>query len=171
VTVRGRLEAWLGTRTARERALLAVAAVSAGVIVVALAVGTARDDLATLRTRVAAHERELGEVRRLVTTLRRQGPHDAPAAGPDAPLLGRLEEAAAETVGRDRIAAMTPAAAPAGGATDGVALRIAGATLAEVVHLLHGLASGTPPLAVTRLELRKHPDDPTRFDASLEVGR
>jgi hypothetical protein len=52
-----------------------------------------------------------------------------------------------------------------------VALRIAGASLADVVRLLHGLESGSPRLAVARLELRKHPDDPTRFDATIEVGR
>ena len=165
------LASWLAARSPRERRLLAVAAACAGAIAIALVGQAARDDLATLRARVTAHEHELGDVRRLAVALRLQTPATAAVTVADAPLLGRLEEAAATTVGRDRIASMTPVAAPAGGRPDAVALRIADASLAEVVRLLHGLATGNPPLAVTRFELRKHPDDPMRFDASLDVAR
>jgi hypothetical protein len=172
VTAALRVASWLAGRSSRERALLlgaTVAMVGLGAVGAGLA---ARDDLAALRARVAAHERELVEVRRLATLLAR-APATNPPAAADAPsLLTRLEVAAADTVGHERIASMTPAATsgPAVPGTERVALRIAGASLAEVVRLLHDLETGDPPLAVTRLELRKHPDDATRFDATVEVG-
>lgn len=161
------LVAWLGARSARERVCLAGAAtIAAGVAFehVALAV---RGDLALLTVRVQAHERELATVRRAAATLARSTPHD----GAGGASLARLEAAAVAIVGRERIAAMTPGTAPAEGgvAEERVALKIGGATLAETIALLHGLEAATPPLHVARLEMRKHPDDGTRFDVTLEV--
>ena len=170
MTPRARLAAWLAALAPRERWLLTIAGGLAVGLAALAAAGAARDDLAMQRARIAAHERELGEVRRLAAILRREPP--ASAVGADAPsLLTRLEAAAEEVVGRERIASMTPAAAPAGDDPHGdrVALRVAGASLPEVVRLLHDLETGPPPLAVARLELRKHPDDPARFDTTVEV--
>jgi hypothetical protein len=152
--------AWLAARSPRERRLLAVAAglaAASGLGVLTLGV---RDDLAALRARVAAHERELEQVRRLAGRLR-QAAGPGPVAG--VPLLTRLEAAAGETVGRERIAGLTP---------DGegrVTLQVTGAPLDSVVRLLHALEAGAPPIPVTRFELRKEVDDPARFDATLEV--
>lgn len=156
----------LADLSARERRLLAAAAgVTALVLSGRLALAV-RDDLATLRARVAAHERELAEVRRAAATLRRTVP--SPADGDDAtPLLGRLESAAGDVVGRERIASMTPAP---GATEDGIAEE-RDASLVETVRLLHALEGGSPPLRVARLELRKHPDDAERFDATIEVAR
>jgi len=68
---------------------------------------------------------------------------------------------------------MTPTAAPQGEGLreERVALRLSGASLAETVRLLHTLESADPPLLVTRVALRKHPDDAHRFDATFEVSR
>ena len=162
----------LADLSARERRLLAAAAgVTALVLAGRLALAV-RDDLATLRARVAAHERELAEVRRAAATLRRTVP--SPADGDDAtPLLGRLESAAGDVVGRERIASMTPAPGSTedGIAEERVALGVRDASLVETVRLLHALEGGSPPLRVARLELRKHPDDAERFDATIEVAR
>ena len=131
-----------------------------------------RDDLATLGARVAGHERELAAVLRAAAALRRDG---APAAGEaaDTPaLLARLEAAATDAVGRERIASMTPTAGPVedGLAEERVALAVRGASLADTVRLLHRLETADPPLHVARLELRKQPDDPAHFDATVEVA-
>jgi hypothetical protein len=85
----------------------------------------------------------------------------------------RLETAAEAVVGRPRIAAMTPTTAPLpeGLREERVALRLAGTSLAELVRLLHGLGSADPPIEIARLELRKHPDDPRHFDATIEAAR
>jgi hypothetical protein len=66
---------------------------------------------------------------------------------------------------------MTPAAGPVedGLVEEHVALRVTDASLADTVRLLHALESGSPPLRVTSLTLRKHPDDPGRFEAAVEV--
>jgi len=164
-----RLWTWLAGLSARERALLAAAA---GILVAVAGFRTVlavRADLVTLRARVAAHERELGAVRRAAATLRRSPA--APIADPGS-LLARVEAAAGGTVGRDRIASMTPAAGSVedGVAEERVALRVTGAALAETVGLLHALETATPALPVARLELRKHPDDAARFDVTLEVS-
>jgi len=167
--VTARLGAWLAGLSPRERMLLTVAgALTLGLLVLG-AVLTVRDDLATLHARVAGRERELAEVRRLTTRLR-QAAGGEPST-PDGALFTRLQAAVDQSVGRDRLAAMTPAEGPveAGFAEQRVGLSLHGATLAQVVALLHALEGGAPPLPVARVELRKIPDDATRFDASVEV--
>jgi hypothetical protein len=165
-----RIAAWLASRAPRERALLAAALGVTAMVVAGLGVLAVWDDLVTLRTRVAAHERELREVRRLAARLRAGG--GATTATPAVPLVARLETAAAELVGRERIAGMTPAstALDDGAVEERVALRLAGASLADTVRLLHALESAAPPLHVARLELRKRPDDRTRYEALVEVS-
>jgi hypothetical protein len=176
VTAGRRIAAALAALSPRERTLLALAAGLGATALAVAAVRAAVEDLTTLRARVAGHERELHEVRRLAAVLRERSPGSAPRAdhesSADTSLLTRLEGAAQAAVGRERIASMTPA----GGETRGdeeerVALRITGASLAETVRLLHALETGPPPLDVVRLQLRKHPDDPARFDVTVEVAR
>ena len=126
------------------------------------------DDLAAFRRQVAAHERELVGVRVLARRLAAGRP--ARAASDDAPLLADVQEAADRVVGRGRIASLTPASGPAaaGFAEERVALRLSDAALAEVVGLLHALETAAH---VVRLDLRKHSDDPARFEATVEVAR
>jgi len=163
-----RVVAWLAGRSGRERTLLAAAAASAVVAVLALATLAVHDDLAALRRRVAAHERELAGVRVLARRLVAGRPARAAAEGTS--LLADVQEAADRVVGRGRIASLTPASGPAadGVAEERVALRLSDAALAEVVGLLHALETAAH---VVRLELRKHPDDPARFEATVEVAR
>lgn len=160
---------WLASRAPRERMLLFVAAALTAVVGSALCALALRDDLRALRARVAAHERELVQVRRLAARLRNDAGAVGTAAGA-APLVARMEAAATAIVGRDRIASMTPASAAAED-EERVALRLAGASLADTVRLLHALGDAAPPLQVTRLELRKRSDDRTRFEATIEVAQ
>jgi hypothetical protein len=147
--------------------LLATAGLATALVVAWRVALAAHDDLATLTTRVAAHERELADVRRAAAVLARA---PAPAAADAPPLLARLETAAVAAVGRERVASLTPVAAEDASAEERVALRLAGASLAQTVALLHALEAATPPLAVTHLELRKLPDDAGRFDATMEIS-
>jgi hypothetical protein len=168
--VRDRLATWLARRTPRERLLLGIVTTIAAVVgcgAIALAIHA---DLSRLDAAVAARERELAALRRLATELG-PAPIPAPAGGPS--LVTRLENAATAVVGRPRIAALTPAttALPEGLHEERVTLRIAGTSLGELVRLLHGLGSAEPPIEIARLELRKHPDDPHHFDATIEAAR
>jgi hypothetical protein len=149
-----RLEAWLAGRSARERTLVLAAAGLTLAFVAAFAVRAVLGDLVLARARVAGHERELKDVRRLAAALGRSAPPTA----------------AGEIVGRERIASMTP---ESGAVADEerVTLRLTGATLPDTVRLLHALATGSPPVSVTGLTLRKHPDDQTRFDATFAVAQ
>lgn len=164
------LRTWLAARAPRERVLLAVVGTIvglAGVLAAALAIHA---DLASLEERVASRERELTALRRLAADL---GPTPTPAPAGSPSLVTRLETAAEAVVGRPRIAAMTPTTAPLpeGLREERVALRLAGTSLSELVRLLHGLGSADPPIEIARLELRKHPDDPRHFDATIEAAR
>jgi hypothetical protein len=38
------------------------------------------------------------------------------------------------------------------------------------VGLLHALEAARPPLRAARLDLRRHPDEPGRFEATVEVA-
>jgi hypothetical protein len=162
--------AWLAGRAPHERVLLTaigLAVIAAGILAAALAV---RADLDRLSAAVASRERELAAVRRLAAEL---GPAPATTRADGPSLVTRLETAAGAVVGRQRIAAMTPASTPLpeGLREERVTLRLSGTSLAELVRLLHALGSAEPPVDVARLELRKHPDDARRFDASLEAAR
>jgi hypothetical protein len=156
---------WLAGRSARERRLLAAAGIVTGLVMAWTTLAAVRDDLAGLRARVTGHERELADVRRLVAAVGRDAA-PAPADATGASLLSRLEGTAGAVVGRERIASMTPAAGAA--ENPRVALRVVNASLVETVRLLHALEHDA--LGVVRLELRKHPDDQARFDATIEVA-
>jgi hypothetical protein len=164
--VSGRALRWLAGRTERERRLVVLAA---GVTIATLVAGAGlavRDDLATLATRVAAHERELQQVRRLAAGV--GAPGRAPADG--GALMTRLQSAAEAAALGDRVTGMTPSADPERGGDAGrLAARLSGTSLAETVRLLHALDRDDPPLGVARLALRKHADDPQRFDVTLEI--
>jgi hypothetical protein len=156
---------WLADRSPRERRLLAMAAVVTALVLAWQVTVAVRDDLAGLRARVDGHASELADVRRLAVTIGRDaGPLAKDATG--ASLLSRLEGTAGAVVGRERIASMTPATGVADGRR--VALRVVNASLVETVRLLHALEHDA--LGVARLELRKHPDDPAQFDATVEVA-
>jgi len=165
-----RLRSWIASRAPRERVLLVAVTAAGGVGAVLAAALAIHADLTALEARVVSREHELTALRRLAADL---GPIPTPAPTGAPSLVTRLETAAEAVVGRPRITAMTPTATalPEGLREERVALRLAGASLAELVRLLHGLGSADPPIDVARLELRKHPDDSRHFDATIEVAR
>ena len=155
---------WLTARSEREQRLLSVAGVLALTIGVTTATLATRDHFRALHAQLEARRTELAAVRRLVAQLE---PNDAVAA-PDLPLVSRLETAATTTVGRERLAAMTPATNDDGRTQ--VGMRIIDASLTEVIAFLHAVESPTAPARVTRLELRTRPNAPARFDLLLDVA-
>jgi hypothetical protein len=166
------LAAWLTRLSTRERTLLMGAAAAVGLMLATSGALAIRDHLVVLRARVAGQERELAAVRRAAAALRRDAETPADEATDATALLARLEAAAGAVVGREHIAGMTPTAGPVedGLTEERVALSVRGASLADTVHLLHRLETAEPPLHVARLQLRKHPDEPARFDATVEVA-
>lgn len=160
--MRVRLFTWWQARSAREQRLLGMAlAASSVAVAVQLGLMVTRD-LAQARARIEAQQRDLVAVRRLAREVTQD--RAAAAAGDDTPLVSRLEAAAAGVIGRERIASMTPMV----GARDGVALRLVGTSLGETVQVLYDIERGGN--RVEKLDLVKHPDDPERFDVTLEVA-
>jgi hypothetical protein len=157
---------WLAGRTERERRLVAAAATLLALVAIASLLVAVHDDLARLRARVGGHERELAQVRRLAATL-----GTAPVAPDGGTLLTRVQTATDAAGLAERVAAMTPG--PTSGRPDdregSLSVRVTGASLADTVRLLHELDADATGPAVSRLGLRKHPDDPRRFDLTLEV--
>jgi hypothetical protein len=170
VTAVERLADALARLAPRERRLLGAGAAVAAAVLAAHLVLAAWDGMAALQARVAGRERELAAVQALATRLRGAV---APAGAADPPLLTALERVATGTVGRERIADMTPGTEQLGAGVqeERVALRVSGASLAAVVSLLHGLEAGPVPLPVVRLELRKLPAAQGEFAATIEVAR
>ncbi len=160
----------LGRLAPRERRLLGVATGVAALVLVAHLALAVWGSLAALEVRVAGRERELRAVQALAARLRGG---IAPADATEPPLVTRLEQVATGTVGRTRIAGMTPGTTELGAGLEEerVTLRANGASLAEMVSLLHALEVGPVPLPVVRLELRKLAGAPSQFAATVEVAR
>ena len=161
-----RLSPWLAARTDRERRLLGLAAAVLLAIAGGSGVLAVSDDLDALRARVAARERELVAVRRLAATV--AGAHATPAD--DGALMTRVQAATDTALVAERVTAMTLAPTPSGASGSRLAVRLSGTSLAETVRLLHALDEAAAPLGVARLALRKHVDDPHRFDVTLEIA-
>jgi hypothetical protein len=160
--VNAAVQRWLAERTDRERRLVAAATMLVALMAVTRLLVTVHDDLARLRSRVGGHERELAQVRRLAATL-----GTAPVATSDGTLLTRVQTATDAAGLTERVATMTPGSPDD---RDGsLSVRVAGASLADTVRLLHELDAGATGPGVSRLGLRKHADDPRRFDLTLEV--
>jgi hypothetical protein len=160
--VTARLRTWWRGRSPREQHLLGMALAASGVAVAVQLGLTVTHDLAEARARIDAEQRDLASVRRLAREVAQD--RASAAASDDTPLVSRLEAAAAGVIGRERIASMTPMV----GARDGVALRLVGTSLGETVQVLYDIERGGN--RVEKLDLVKHPDDPGRFDVTLEVA-
>lgn len=158
-----RLAAWWTARSSREQALVRLAG-AACALVLALRIGAGvMQDLAATRTRIESQERDLVTVRRLARELVQR--RTAAAGADERPLVTRVEATASSVVGHERIASMTPMV----GGDDGVALRLVGTSLGEVVRVLYGIEQAGD--RIDTVDLVKHPDDPSRFDLTLEIAR
>jgi type II secretory pathway component PulM len=161
VTVR--LSAPWRARTARERRLLGAVGFALAIGAAALAGEAVRRDTVALRTRVARAERRLTAARALAGRLdraERDGPADAGAS-----LVSRVESAITDTVGAERLARIEPGAEH----DDAATARLVGVELADVVRVLGALENPPRGLLVRDLDLRRHPDEPARYDAALVV--
>jgi len=161
-----RLAAWFFGRSPRERRLLMLGVGCAAVVLVGTAVVAVHDDLTGARARLRAKERELEHVRHLAGLL--DGQSGTPTD--ETPLLSRMQSVADSIVGREQIASMAPSSgspSAEGVVEERVAVRIVGISLPDLVRLLYAIEGES--VALDRTELRKHTDEPGRFDLALDV--
>ena len=122
-------------------------------------------DAAELRSRVERAERRLTAARVLAGRL-----EDVESASSNQirPALVSLVEAAiVGTVGAGPLARLERGPDP----EDATEARLVGVELADVIRVLAALEEPSQRLVVRDLDLRRHPDDPGRYDAALVVIR
>lgn len=156
--------AWWYERSAREQRLLWLAFALAGSVTLTTAALRGRDHFRALEASIEARRHELGTVRRLAAEVE-HGRGATPVAA--ASWVAHVEAAATGIVGRERVAALSPATADDG--QRHINLRISDATLAEVVALLYALEGDGGAQRVARLELFTRPGTEARFDVVTEV--
>ena len=156
-----------------QRFVGAAVLVLGGTLLYLLVVDPLWEAHARLHARVAAKERELGEVITLSHTYRilRQEEVDRsrPATSTTASPVAFLESLTSGTVGRDKVTGINPAGheTRAGADQETVELTLSGVSLRELVELLYKIDTASVPLRIVRLSIKKRYKDPYTFDVSL----
>ncbi|MCS6924996.1 MAG: type II secretion system protein M [Candidatus Binatia bacterium] len=157
----------------RERRLLGAAGMMAcGVAAYLLVIDPVWEWHARLRARVAAKERELEEIlalRRTYLALRQEVQRTRMLNQMQTSPFAFLEELATSTVGREKVAALTPTGREThnGVSQETLELRLQGVSLREVVELLHKIESAGIALRTVQLSIKKSYKDPYAFDVAL----
>ena len=125
-----------------------------------------------LQTRVAAKERELGEIAQLsktYDTLRRELEQGQPMKRTTLSPFAFLEGLATSTVSREKLEAISPTGRETRGGIEqeAIELRLSGVTLREVVELLYKIDTASGNFRCTNLAIKKRYKDPYSFDVTL----
>lgn len=155
-----------------QRFVGAAALVLGGTLLYLLVVDPVWEAQVRLHARVAAKERELGEVialSRTYSVLRQAVDSSRPAAGTNISPVAFLENLTSGTVGRDKVTGINPAGHETRAGTDQetVELTLSGVSLRELVELLYKIDTASVPLRTVRLSIKKRYKDPYTFDVSL----
>jgi len=125
-----------------------------------------------MTARVAAKERELQEVvalQREYLAAKTEVDRTQAAAGPGFSPVSFLEELTNNTVGQDKVLAITPVGQErqTGITLETIELKLGGVSLREIVDLLYKIDSTGTMLYPTRLSIKKRFKDPYSFDVLL----
>ena len=125
-----------------------------------------------MTARVAAKERELQEVVKLqreYLAAKTEVERVQSAAGPGFSPVSFLENLTNNTVGQDKVLAITPVGQErqAGITLETIELKLGGVSLREIVDLLYKIDSTGAMLHPTRLSIKKRFKDPYTFDVFL----
>jgi len=155
-----------------QRFVGAAALVLGGTLLYLLVVDPLWEAHDRLRARVAAKERELGEVialSRTYSVLRQEVERSRPAASTTVSPVAFLESLTSGTVGRDKVSGINPAGheTHAGADQETVELTLSGVSLRELVELLYKIDTASVPLRTVHLAIKKRYKDPYTFDVSL----
>ena len=127
---------------------------------------------ADMTTRVAAKERELREVvalRREYLATKAEVERIQSTAGPGFSPVSFLENLTNNTVGQDKVLAITPVGQERqpGITLETIELKLGGVSLREIVNLLYKIDTTGAMLHPTRLSIKKRFKDPYTFDVLL----
>jgi type II secretory pathway component PulM len=159
--------------SARERYFVGMAGIALGGLVFYwLLIEPLWDMHEQMRARVAAKERELGEVaalRRTYQTLRREADRVRATAGANVSVFALLEGLATSTIGRDKVASITPAGRETRDGLDQetIELTLSGVSLRELIEFLYKVDTAGTALRVVHLSVKKRYKDPFSFDVAV----
>jgi type II secretory pathway component PulM len=126
--------------------------------------------------RIADREHDLANVRRMVESYSHvknelsQAEHNTVPQSADFSLFSVVETAFTKSVGRDKIASITPAADRklSGGLVQySVQLKLTAVNLAQVVDALYSVQSLSVPVGVSNLRIQRRTQDPHSFDVDI----
>jgi type II secretory pathway component PulM len=163
---------WARLSPREQRFVGAAVVVLSGALLYLLIVDPLWEAHDRLHARVAAKERELGEVLALSRTyqvLRQEAERSQSAAGAGISPVAFLESLTSSTVGRDKVSGINPSGRETRAGTDQetVELTLSGVSLRELVELLYKIDTASVPLRTVRLSIKKRYKDPYTFDVSL----
>ena len=160
----------------RERVLVQIAAGLVGALILYSFVYQPIAGLCgSLEARIEQRERDLADVRRLTANYR-QLKIDLDAAehntvpGKNFSLFSVLESTLTKSVGREKIASITPAPdqkVPGGLIQYSVQLKLDNVSLPQVVDALYGVQSLTVPVTVSNLRISRRTQDTHSFDVDM----
>jgi type II secretory pathway component PulM len=126
--------------------------------------------------RIADREHDLANVRRMVESYSRvkselsQAEHNTVPESRDFSLFSVVEASFTRSVGRDKIASITPAAdrALSGGLVQySVQLKLSAVNLTQVVDALYSVQNLAVPVGISNLRIQRRTQDPHSFDVDI----
>jgi type II secretory pathway component PulM len=161
----------------RERTLVQVAgALLAAFIAWTFIITPIAGLIGGLDGRIADREHDLANVRRMVASYSRvktelaQAEHNTVPQTRDFSLFSVVESSFTGSVGRDKIASITPAAdrTLTGGLVQySVQLKLTAVNLAQVVDALYSVQSLSVPVSVSNLRIQRRTQDPHSYDVDV----
>lgn len=159
----------------RERVLVRIAAVLVGLFLVYNLVYTPIVDLSSgLEDKIAQRQRDLADVRRLAVAYAQMKADLAAAEhrtvpGRDFSLFSVVEASLSKSVGREKIASITPGSDRklAGFTEYSVVLKLANVSLAQLVDALYGINSMAMPVGVENIRIQRRVQDTHSYDVDI----
>jgi len=132
----------------------------------------------TVHKRIALKQKELVEIQQMrdhyLDLVRRFEASQAVLAKvqPNFSLFSHIESTVSQVVSRDHISSMNPATKVVGDTyrEESVEFKLTGVSLEQLVDMAYRIEKGDQPLRVTRLQLKKKPNDPHSFDVTATVS-
>jgi hypothetical protein len=161
----------------RERMFVGLGGGVLLVVVAFLAIRGMESAKSSLRTGIAAKQRQLERVQTLrgeYLALKRQADDLTAKSGDRSPsgLYSTIEGLLKKSLGREKIHSMDPSSKPVGDhyVEDSVNVELVGVTLSQTVSLLYEIEQSATPIHISRLQVKKRVSDPYQFDVVLSVA-
>ena len=161
----------------RERRLVQIAGgLFAAYLVYGLVISPIAGMVGGLDGRIAQREHDLANVRRLAAVYKQvkselsDAEHNTVPQTKDCSLFSVVESSFTKSVGRDKIASITPAAdrkVPGGLVQYSVQLKLTGVNLAQIVDALYSMHSLTVPVGVSNLRIQRRAQDTHSYDVDI----